>query len=91
MGKKNEPVVKKYSFSKNEMEELRKVEYGMVAFEQAVMGMQMTKRMMLQNAYQRCGIAPKAPEWFERSINYNLETGDIQVTLTPKKEEVAKK
>ena len=84
MSKKPEPIIKKYIFSADEYEALQKVEVALIAFEQAVMGMQVNKDIILHRAYRRCGIGER--EGFTRSISYNLTTNQITVTYTPKDE-----
>jgi len=86
--KKPEPITKKYTFSTDERDTLQNVELGLISFEQAVMGMQMNKRMILERAYRRCAIGEK--DGFTRSITYNLGTSEIIVTYTPKNEIEAK-
>ena len=86
MGGKLQPIVKKYTFSKDEQDALAKVEMGLIAFEQAIMGMEMNKNILLRRAYSRCGIEENAQEGYNRTITYDLETSEITVNLTPKDE-----
>ena len=90
MGKSQDPIVKRYSFSTDERESLAKLEMGLISFEQAIMGMQLNKNIILQRAYRRCGIDSKGREGYDQRVGYNLETNEITVTLTPK-DEVEKK
>ena len=89
MSRKSELVIKKYTFSKEENEFLQKIEMGLIAFEQAVMGMQLNKNIILGRAYNRCGIGEK--DGFTKSITYNLSSNEITVTYTPKNDEVEPK
>jgi len=87
LGKKQEVIIKEYTFSTEERDTLEKLEIGLISFEQAVMGMQLNKNMFLQTAYRRCGIEDKPREGFDRTVRYNLRTAKITVTLTPKEKE----
>lgn len=76
--------MKKYTFSKEELERLQDIEVGTISFTQAVQGMILNKQITLRAVYERLGIELN-PKDVDRKIEYNLKDNWLTVTDTPKK------
>ena len=82
---KQEPIVKKYQFSKEEHDKLQNIHIGMVAASAQLDGMQIFKNVILNEVYKRVGIDTKPSEEWDKSINYSLAENTITFTKILKK------
>ncbi len=86
-----QPIVKKYSFSKEEHDKLQSLHIGITASNAALDGMQIYKNVILGGAYKRLGIDTEPSKEWTKSISYNLANDEITYTRTPKREEPKEK
>lgn len=77
------PIVKKYTFAKDEVEKLKNIQVGIVAAEASRDGLHIYKNVLLESVYKRCGISGDAKKGFSKSITYNLSENVITYTETP--------
>lgn len=77
------PIVKKFTFSKDQREKLQNIEIGLANAEATMSGLSMYKSVFLNDVYRKLGIEEKPKEGFKREIEYNLATGEIVLTQTP--------
>ena len=84
-------IVKKYTFTKEEMKALQNLEIGIIAQSAAVNGMQVMKSGLLKSIYQRLGIDGEPKKGYSKSIQYNLSANQIVHTQSPIKKGLAKK
>ena len=86
------PIIKKFTFSKEELGKLRDIQAGLVISEAQMDGLQIYKNVLLESVYKRCGIDGEPRKGYSKSIQYNLAENQIIYTESPIKEEpLAKK
>ena len=86
-----EPVEKTYTFSKDELMDLKEIEVATTSFRRAIAGMEVNREFVLQQAYKRIGLSQESDkkDWI-RHISYNLAENKIKVIDAPKAEETKK-
>lgn len=90
--KKQQNLVKKFTFSKEEHNKLQNIQIGMINAEATLDGLNIYKNVLLQGVYKRCGIDGEPRIGYSKSIQYNLSQNEIVYTELPiKKEMLAKK
>ena len=89
-------IVKKFSFTTQELNKLHDLQAGIVISQAQLDGMQIYKNVLMDQIYQRLGIQGNPPEGYSKSIQYNLAQNEIVYKETPipkdppKEETVAK-
>lgn len=78
------PIVKKFTFSKEQREKLQNIEIGLASAEATLSGLSMYKSVYLSEVYRKLGIEEKPKKGFKRNIEYDLHTGQIILTQIPK-------
>jgi hypothetical protein len=86
--KKDKDIVKKFNFSKEELNMLQDLEIGITASRAQLDGMQVYKNGALSVAYKRLGIDDEAKKGYTKSIRYNLHTNEIVYTESPINEDM---
>jgi len=84
--KKTQEIVKRFTFSKEELTRLQDIEFGMISFRTALDGMQTNKYITLQQVYKRLGIDGER-DGYTRNISFNLGTNEVVCTDRPKPKE----
>ena len=86
-----QPIRKEYTFSKDELMDLKEIEIAASSFRRAVAGMEVNREFVLQQAYKRIGLEQESDkkDWI-RHISYNLAENKIVVLDAPKAEEPKK-
>lgn len=78
---KNNDLVKKFTFAKDEKETLEDIELGLINAKATIMGLSMYKKAYLDNIYKRLGIT-KEKKGYTQNIEYNLSLNQITYTET---------
>jgi len=81
--RKDNVLVKHYSFSKEEKEKLENIQIGIINAQATMEGLQIYKNVLLESVYKRCGIAGDPRKGFNKSIQYNLGENVIIYTEEP--------
>ena len=81
--KKDKPIVKKYTFAKDEKQKLENIQIGIIASEASRDGLVIYKNVLLESVYKRCGISGDTKKGFEKNITYNLSENVITYTEAP--------
>ena len=76
-------IVKKYTFSKEELEMIRDLDAGIIISKAQIDGMAIYKNAILGSVYKRLGIDGEPRKDFTKSIQYNLSENEITYTETP--------
>ena len=80
---KNKKIVKKYTFSQEERDQLRNIQVGIVCANATMTGLQVYKNAFLGQVYKRLGIDGDPQKGNSKSIQYNLSLNEIVYTEEP--------
>lgn len=86
--KKQQDIVKKFTFSKEERDQLQNIQIGIINAQATNDGLQFYKKALLNSAYKRCGIETEAKKGFDKDITYSLADNVITVVERPSKKEM---
>lgn len=76
-------MVKKFTFSKEEVTKLTDLDAGIIISRAQIDGMQIYKNAILGATYKRLGIDKDAPKGFTKNIQYNLGENRIEYSEIP--------
>lgn len=84
-------ITKKYTFSSDEVNQLKDIQVGLVSANATVNGLNIYKNVLLDKVFKRCEIDGDPKKGNTKSITYNLSKNEILYTEEPiKKNGLAK-
>ncbi len=89
--KTQKEIIKKFSFTTQELNKLHDLQAGIVISQAQLDGMQIYKNVVMDQVHQRLGIQGNPPQGFSKSISYNLAQNEIIYRETPIPKEEPKK
>jgi hypothetical protein len=80
---KPKDIVKRYSFSNEERDQLQNIQIGIINAQATNDGLHFFKNALLGSVYKRLGIDKEPQKGYSKSIAYNLSENVITYTQSP--------
>lgn len=80
---KKKDIVRKFTFTKEELERLQNAKAGIIVTSQQLDGLHIFQNAFLSQVYQRLGIDGDPQKGYSKTIQFNLQKNEIVYTESP--------